>query len=69
MIQYETKKPTPTGPRAALYGFAKKYGLGDDEAERIYQKIGLLATEENFLAEAKLVSPDLRVPNDKARKL
>jgi len=34
MIQYETKKPASTGPRATVYGFAKKYKLGDDEAEQ-----------------------------------
>lgn len=69
MIEYETKKPTLTAPRAAVYGFAKKYKLGDDEAERIYLKIGALATEEDFLAEAKLVLPAVGMPNDETRKL
>ncbi|MDR6903686.1 hypothetical protein [Rhizobium miluonense] len=67
MIRYKTKKPAIAGPRAAVYGFAKKYELGNDEAERIYLKIGELATEEDFLAEAKLVSADFRIPNDKPR--
>ncbi|TCQ95811.1 hypothetical protein [Neorhizobium sp. JUb45] len=69
MIEYETKKPAFSDPRAAVYAFAKKHGLGKEEAERIYLKIGMVATEEDFLAEAKLVSPDFKLPNEKARKL
>jgi hypothetical protein len=69
MIEYETKKPAFTDPRAGVYGFAKKHGLKNDEAEEIYLKIGALASEEDFLAEVKLVSADVKLPTDKARKL
>lgn len=44
MIEFETKKPKVTDPRAAIYEFAKKHGLGNEEAERIYLKIGAEAT-------------------------
>lgn len=68
MIKYETKKPQFTGDRAAVYEFAKKYRLGDDDAERIYLKVGALATEEEFLVEAKLPASNVKMPIDKMRK-
>lgn len=69
MIEYEPKKPQFTGPRAVVYELAKKYRLGDDEAERIYLKIGASATEEEFVAEAGLRPLPARMPLDKAKKL
>lgn len=69
MIEYEPKKPQFTGPRAAVYELAKKYRIGDDEAERIYLKIGALATEEEFVAEAGLRAPTAKMPSDKDKKL
>jgi hypothetical protein len=68
MIEYETRKPPFTGERAAVYEFARKYRLGDDDAERIFLKIGALATEEQFLAEAKLPASKMMTSIDKARK-
>lgn len=69
MIEYETKKPQFTGNRAAIYRFAKKYRLGDDDAERIYLKIGDLGTEEEFLAEAKLPASHIKTMVDTDKKL
>ncbi|MEB2846497.1 hypothetical protein GAO09_04730 [Rhizobiales bacterium RZME27] len=65
MIEYETKTPQFTSDRAAVYEFAKKYRVGVDDAERIYLKIGALATEEQFLAEAKLPASKMTTSIDK----
>jgi hypothetical protein len=69
MIEFETKKPEATGPRAAVYQFAKKHKLGDDEAERIFLKVGAFATEEELLAEAKLGAPNGKTSAGKAGKV
>jgi hypothetical protein len=69
MIEYETKKSQFAGPRALVYEFAKKHRLGDDEAERIFLKLGAVATEEDFLAEAKLAAPIVSMSTDKVGKL
>jgi hypothetical protein len=62
MIEYETKKPASTGARTAVYKFAKTHKLSEDEAERIYLKVGAFATEEEVLAEAN-------EPRAKSKKL
>lgn len=67
--EYETRKQQLTGDRASSYEFAKRNRLGDDEAERIYLKVGVLATEEELLTEATLRTPGMKMPIEKVRKL
>ncbi|CDN51135.1 hypothetical protein [Neorhizobium galegae] len=67
MIKFEAVQPRLDGPRAAVYEFAKKYRLGEVEAERLFLKLGASATQVAMLAEAKFPAPEFGGPTDKAK--
>jgi hypothetical protein len=66
MIKFE---PTPpASPSADVHGFAAKHGLSDQEAARIFLKLGPMATLEEVRAEAKLYALKAKSSNEVFKK-
>ena len=68
MIKFEAAQPHLDGPRAAVYEFARKYRLSDNEAERLFLKLGASATQEALLAEARFPPPEFKTPSGSKKK-
>jgi hypothetical protein len=68
MIQFETKPATPEASSADVKGYAKRHGLSDKEAARIFLKLGPNATSEDVAAEAKLFALRAKSSNEAFKK-
>ena len=68
MIKFETTPSPSNSPSEDVHGFAKKHGLADKEAARIFLKLGPQATSDEVLAEAKLYALKAKSSNETFKK-
>ena len=54
MIEFRKNTPAESAASADVHGFAKKHGLDDKEAARIFLKLGPSPSVEDVRAEVKL---------------
>lgn len=66
MIKFETVPSNPSNPD--VHGFAKKHGLADEEAARIFLKLGPAATSQDVAAEARLHALRAKSSNETFKK-